>query len=60
MRVAPAAAKRRASADGVAGALDDLVVVPLMEADRALAEDVDGRDHLDRPRRATHVSTPPC
>ena len=34
--------------DGVAGALDDLVVVPLMQADGALAEHVDGRDHLDR------------
>ena len=35
--------------DRLAGALDDVVVVALVEADGALAEHVDGRDHLDRP-----------
>ena len=44
--------------DRVAGPLDDVVVVSLVQAHGALAEHVDGRDHLDRRRRATMMT--PC
>ena len=56
--VDPSRARRRpsarASADGLAGALDDVVVVALVQPDGLLAEDVDGRDHLD-PLLEPHV-----
>ena len=56
-RARPPRRSARASATGLAGALDDLVVVALVEPDGLLAEDVDGRDHLDRllePHRSMH------
>ncbi len=50
IRVAPARRESRREGDRVACLVDDLVVVATMEADGALAEDVHGRDHLDRRR----------
>ena len=58
-----AARARRGAAprerDRLAGALDDLVVVTLVEAHGALAEHVDGGDHLDR-LLEPFVSMSPC
>ena len=48
MRLAPAAAKRRARATGSPARSTTCVVVSALEADGALAEHVDGGDHLDR------------
>ena len=59
MRGAPASAQRRASVDRIVGALDDVVVVAVVQAHGLLAEHVDGGDHLDRSARTTcaaHVS----
>ena len=57
---APAAANAPRERDRVAGALDDVVVVAPVEAHGALAEHVDGGDHLDRGTRAIRIARRPC